>query len=82
MPENPEGGRTFRISIWPGWNMSKAPSMYTMLALGGAGMPSENCTIRREVGINLDRVTCVDAGSRLLALPSAARASPSSSLGT
>lgn len=72
-------GKTFSISMCPGWNMSKAPSIYTIRAFGGAEMPSENCTILREVGMNLERVVWVDEGSKPSALASVVpKTSPSS----
>ena len=69
--------------MWPGWNMSKAPSMYTIRALGGAGMPSENCTILLEVGMKRERVVCVSMGSSPRGLASEVLgASPSSRAAT
>jgi hypothetical protein len=47
---------TLRILTWPGWKTSKAPSMYTIVASGGATRPLENCTRRREVGRKRDSV--------------------------
>lgn len=39
--------------MWPVWNKSKAPSMYTIVAPGGGTRPLLNCTMRREVGMKL-----------------------------
>mmetsp|Transcript_2181 Transcript_2181/g.14452 ORF Transcript_2181/g.14452 Transcript_2181/m.14452 type:complete len:283 (+) Transcript_2181:5516-6364(+) len=58
MRKSPNFLASLRMSTCPGWNMSKAPSMYTTLSPGLAVLALENWRILLDVGRKLDTDVC------------------------